>query len=230
MDPANSRAGPPGRTARFRLWTLLGLVVAFGWNYALHSHGGSIASAHTDLLSIAAEWSVVAILAVIGFGIQKRRPAFFGLRVPGWRDILIMLGLYVATYVVLAVVSRLFAIQTPQIDLRGLAALPFSLRLGIVLTAGICEEFMYRGFAIEQLGEWTGSVWLAALVSWLVFVLAHVGLYGLTTALVVPALAGGALTVLYVWRRNLPVCMLMHALFDGVSLLLMPALLHAHGG
>ena len=42
---------------------------------------------------------------------------------------------------------------------------PLSLRAGLVLTAGICEEFIYRGFAIEELGALAGSRWLAALIS-----------------------------------------------------------------
>jgi len=37
---------------------------------------------------------------------------------------------------------------------------------------------------------------------------------------------GAVLTVLYLWRRNLPACMLMHAIIDGFFLILVPALTH----
>jgi len=33
---------------------------------------------------------------------------------------------------------------------------------------------------------------------------------------------GAALTLLYLWRRNLPVCMLMHAIVDGIFVILVP--------
>jgi membrane protease YdiL (CAAX protease family) len=181
-------------------------------------------------VTIAAEWIVVILLGVIGFGILKRNIRYFGLRVPSFRDVRRMLAVLAGTYVIIAVVSHLLSVQTSMLDIEGLLAVPFAVKLGLVLTAGICEEFMFRGFAIEELAGWTGSVWLGGLLSWLAFSLAHVDRYGLTTGLIIPAIAGGALTLLYVWRRNLPVCMLLHAFFDGLSIFLLPVLMKGHGG
>src|SRR6185312_13574777 len=80
---------------------------------------------------------------------------------------------------------------------------PLSLRADLVLTAGICEEFIYRGFAIEELGALAGSRWLAALVSLIFFTLPHARLYGFSSALILPA-------------------MLMHAIVDGIFVILVP--------
>lgn len=217
------------RTKIRRIWTLCGLLLISGWPFLPTGKSPSLANVHNDLLVILIEWIVIVLLAFIGFFLLKRTPSFFGLRVLRLRDLLLMLGLFVATYLVIGVVSQFIPPQTSMLDLRRIAAVPFSLRLALVLTAGICEEFMYRGFTLEELADWTGSVRIGAFLSWLVFVAAHLGRYGFTSGLLIPAIVGGALTLLYLWRRNLPACMFMHALFDGLTIFLLPALLLAHG-
>lgn len=213
-----------------RAWAVVGLIVTFSWNYALIARSHDLANVHDDLLTIAAEWTVVIILVVIAFGMQKRSVRDFGLRMFGWRDLLVMIGILVVSYLVTGIVTRFVTMpawSTPEAMGR-LIAVPFSVKLGLVLTAGICEEFMYRGFAIEELGGLTGSLWLASAIAWLGFSLAHMGLYGFAPALLVPAALGAFLTLLYLWRRNLPVCMLMHAILDGFAILILPSLLAGH--
>jgi hypothetical protein len=46
---------------------------------------------------------------------------------------------------------RIVAMPSSLIDLQKMAAVPLNLRIAVVLTAAICEEFMYRGFGIEEL-------------------------------------------------------------------------------
>ena len=146
--------------------------------------------------------------------------AFFGLRAPRWRD-LRSLALVLAAAVVVTVLAN--AAPPVQRSLRSMpsfdvASIPFAIRFALVVTAGIC------------IAAWSGSLTAGATISLVLFVLPHAWLYGFTPALIVPAILGGALTMLYVWRRNLPVCMLMHAILDGTMLLLVPAFSHAHGG
>jgi membrane protease YdiL (CAAX protease family) len=235
-DEGKKRGGGDGaesETRRLpgqRVWILVGLIIAFGWTFLLAGRDPSLTNVHNDLVTIAAEWIVVILLGVIGFGILKRDIGHFGLRAPSFRDVGSMLAVLAGTYVIIGVASRLLRVQTSMLDIEGLLAVPFAVKLGLVLTAGICEEFMFRGFAIEELAGWTGSVWLGGLLSWLAFSLAHVDRYGLTTGLIIPAIAGGTLTLLYVWRRNLPVCMVLHAFFDGLSIFLLPVLMKGHGG
>jgi CAAX protease family protein len=217
------------RTNLRRIWTLCGLLLICGWPFLPMGQSSSLADVHNDLLVILIEWIVTVLLAFIVFFLLKRAPGFFGLRVFRLRDLLAMFALFVATYLVMGVVTQFVSPQTSMLDLQRIAAVPFSMRLGLVFTAGICEEFMYRGFALEELADWTGSVRFGAFLSWLVFVAAHLGRYGFTSGLLIPAIAGGALTLFYLWRRNLPACMFMHALFDGVTIFLLPALLRAHG-
>jgi uncharacterized protein len=215
------------------LWTLLGMGLILVYCIApLIRRHVSIADPHDDLRAIGYDWALVLVLALIGLVAQKRRAAFFGLRSPGWRDLLAMLGVFLVTAVVVVFVVQLPVVQMTMRKIRtpDFMAAPFDLRLGLVLTAAICEEFIFRGFIIEQVKEWSGSLPFAVGLSLILFVVPHAWLYGFTAALLVPAVLGIALTLLYLWRRNLPVCMVMHAAVDGYSLLLVPALMRAHGG
>ncbi len=133
-----------------------------------------------------------------------------------------MLAALVGALMVSGIVSRFVA--APKFELRQVAAVPIAVRLALVLTAAVCEEFIYRGFAIEELGMLAGNRWVGALVSLVLFGLGHLGTYGFSTALLIPASIGLMITLLYMFRNNLPVCMLMHGTMDGLFLIVIPAL------
>ena len=209
---------------RYRGAAALAVLFVFGWPLIVNFIGGqrSITSAGDDLRTVAVEWTIVAILAAFAFGAQRVRPASFRIAMFSLRDVLCMLGLLVVMYPLVGVVLRFVA--PPKFDLKQLAAIPFGVRLLLPITAGVCEEFMFRGFAIEEIGLLTGSRSLGAALSVIFFGLGHVGTYGVSTAVFLPMTIGLVITMLYMWRRNLPLCMLMHTIVDSISLLLIPAL------
>ena len=104
-----------------------------------------------------------------------------------------------------------------------LMSLPFAVRLLIVVTAGIFEETLFRGYALERLAAAFNNKWAAAAVTVAIFTLAHVPAVGLTHVLPV-FIVSLLVTLLYLWRRNLVVNMIAHATIDGVALLLIPFL------
>jgi len=213
-----------------RALTLIGVLIAFGWPLLFLALPGlsqhQITSAHDDTVTIVAEWSVVVILCIVAFGLQHRRPLDFGLRGLGWRDILASFGGVAAAFVLSGIASRLVHVPSSLSNISGVAAIPVALRVALVLTAAICEEFVYRGFGIEELAHLIGSRWLAGLLALILFTVSHAGLYGLSAALVIPGVIGAVITVLYLWRRNLPACMLLHAIIDGFFLILVPGIVH----
>jgi membrane protease YdiL (CAAX protease family) len=96
------------------------------------------------------------------------------------------------------------------------AALP-AIVATVLVSAAFSEELFYRGFLLDRLGSWlgrtrpalAGSVVLAALL----FAAAHYpdqGMPGAIQAAIVGSVFGG----LFVWRRELPILMAMHAGFD----------------
>jgi len=207
---------------------VIGLIVAFGWPYLLVGQSHSLANVRDDIRTIVTEWVVAIGLGIIVFGVQKRKPSDVGLVRLGRRELAGVLSALVASCVFVGVNSQSVSMSTSSLGIRGLIFVPFSVKLGLVLTAGVCEEFIFRGFGIEELASLTGSAWVAGLVSWLAFSMAHVARYGLGPALIFPAILGAFFTLLYLWRRNLPFCMFLHAILDGVSIFLGPALIRPH--
>ncbi len=208
---------------------MLALLVAMGWPLLWIHSPHRFTDIHDDLRVIVSEWAVSLLIGLYVFRLRRLSPAYFGLRSAGWRDILAMVAAFMAAVVLSAVAAWLGG--TPRMstqDLHQIAAMPIVLRLLLVCTAGICEEFLYRGFALEQIGELAGNRWIGAGASLALFTIGHAGRYGWSVTLLTPLFIGGVLTALYMWRRNLPVCMFMHAVTDGLALIVVPAILVHH--
>ena len=91
----------------------------------------------------------------------------------------------------------------------------------MVMRAGIAEEVLYRGFAIERLQVLTGNKWIAAGVPLVLFALFHYrqGLAGIFIAF----LLGAILTAFYLWKRDLLANIFGHFLTDFIpNVLLAP--------
>jgi membrane protease YdiL (CAAX protease family) len=86
--------------------------------------------------------------------------------------------------------------------------LPYS---ALAITAGVCEEFVYRGFALAALLKASSPVWLAVVVTSILFGLAHAyqgragivstGIFGVVLALA--RLGFGSLVPVMVWHAGL---------------------------
>jgi CAAX protease family protein len=91
----------------------------------------------------------------------------------------------------------------------------------VCITAGICEETLYRGFLLRYLHifPWTLGLTMALLVSSVIFGLAHLyaGAGGVTASVFVGFLFG----LLFLLTGNLLLPMLLHAMFDLRMLLLL---------
>ncbi|HMN73422.1 MAG TPA: CPBP family intramembrane metalloprotease [Rhodoblastus sp.] len=130
----------------------------------------------------------------------------------------VYIGLYAIAFVLWK--NGLFDAKTPATQIL---QWPLWLRLFMLVTAGVVEEALFRGFAIERLTALTGRRWLAALLALAAFVAAHLPFWGLG-AVATPIVGGGFFTLVYLWRRDLVACMVAHLAVDSVGLLLAPAL------
>jgi uncharacterized protein len=82
----------------------------------------------------------------------------------------------------------------------------------LCLTAGFCEESVFRGYLQKQLHAVTGSITAAILLQGVVFGIAH-GYQGWKSVTVI-AILGVLYGILAAWRRNLRVNMISHAWSD----------------
>lgn len=87
-------------------------------------------------------------------------------------------------------------------------------------TAGICEEIIYRGIAIETITSATNSIYIGGIISGLFFIWHHKKGWGLKWLIPV-ALSTIVLTALYILTRNLMVVIFAHVLVDFLSFSIM---------
>ena len=97
----------------------------------------------------------------------------------------------------------------------------------LVSRAAFVEETAFRGYGFERITELTGSKWLAALVTLVLFTMAHYAGGG-WAQVIIAAWGGLVLTVLYLWRRNLWANIICHWLIDGTAFLLLPMIPQHH--
>lgn len=229
MSLTQSTAVITDSQSRSKLFTTIGLAIAFAWPLlfwipSISTH--QLTNVHDDLVGIGLKWFIVFVLALIAFGIQRYKPSDLGLRKLLWRDALAGFAGFIAALFLTGIVSRLVTMPTTLTQLQKITALPLLLRIAVVCTAAVCEEFIFRGFAIEELASLVRRRWLAGVLSLILFTVSHVSVYGLSAALLIPCISGAILTGLYLWRKNLPSCILMHLLLDGLFLVVVPFFVH----
>jgi len=94
-----------------------------------------------------------------------------------------------------------------------LVALSIPVLLGMIITTAITEEILFRGYPIERINEITSTTWIGPAVSFAVFLVPHLTFFGPSWMLYH---GGGTVMIyaLYLRRRNLVACMLLHFLVN----------------
>lgn len=87
--------------------------------------------------------------------------------------------------------------------------------MGVAITAGFCEEIMFRGYLQQQFALWTNSTALGVIVSAVLFTLGH-AYQGWFLASQV-GLLGLMLGILAAWRKTLRPGILAHSMQDIIS-------------
>ena len=174
-------------------------------------------------MSILVQWVTSAIVAVIAFKWLRLNRSELGLRVPRPLDWPIALATLVLGMIAAGVVSSVFpAPEYAKSTVQAIISLPLPARIVLVITAGVCEEFLFRGFGIAALTCLIGNRWLSGLLSLAAFTVAHAGVFGWTSSLLTPCVLGLFLTLLFLLRKNLIIGMVVHALVDAIGLILVP--------
>jgi membrane protease YdiL (CAAX protease family) len=215
----------------------LGVVLALGGPAAM------IALTHSGLVELslfqrrAVTWVVLwaltlAVLAICRVG--ERRPlASLGLG----RLTLGSLGfgLLAGVLAILAFPACAVALKLVGVDNQAtvtaagaLAGLPLWARLATLVTAGFCEEVLYRGYPITRLQALTGSRLIAVILPMAVFVALHAPSWGVAHLLYVTVVAV-IMTVLILWRGDLWSNVIAHIVTDAVPLLVMPLMMAQAG-
>jgi membrane protease YdiL (CAAX protease family) len=132
--------------------------------------------------NICAQWLLVAYCAAI-FWRQRLKLTDLGEQIGSPLRMYGTLAALVAIFAVLTIVSRRQnrnkTEQVRKASEKFIKILPSSraeraVYVVVAITAGLCEEFLYRGWLLHLLGAALGSIWVGLLLSSVAFGFAHI--------------------------------------------------------
>ena len=207
--------------------TVVLLLILFGFSFAsahaesLTPFGPKIGRAFGYIVVIIFEWMLVAF---IWLGASRRGVQMADLVGGSWarpihilRDIAIAIAFLIVAAGVLSGLDY-FLKTAPNQAIRNLVPqgpIEVALFLAVSLTAGFCEELIYRGYLQRQFTALTHSVAGGIVLQAIAFALSH-GYQGWRFVLLIAVLAA-MLGLLANWRRSLRPGMIAHALQDGIT-------------
>lgn len=226
-----SEESPPERLLAPVWHTAVILLLLLGVSVVnvLTRHAASQSRSHYALYSLTLVWEWI-LLALVHWGLLMRGTPLrqlLGLRRRGatelGTDIAIALGFWFGSLIVLGGAGYLLRLTRlhPE-DIRGIVskmapASPGELALwfALAISAGICEELIFRGYLQQQFSALTRQVWLGIAISAVFFGLAH-GYEGKSGMLLI-TLYGAFFGILAHLRRSLRAGMFAHAWHDSLS-------------
>jgi len=168
---------------------------------------------------LVAQWALLRF--VVAGGLKRAGTRFrdlLGERWAGWkdvaRDVVIALVVWGVWGLVEWTVSQRLGADTAK-DIGSLlprGPLEVTVWVALSVTAGFCEESIFRGYLQTQFRALTGSVILAVLLQGVIFGVSH-GYQGLRNVIAI-TVYGVVIGALAVWRRSLKPGMILHAWTD----------------
>jgi membrane protease YdiL (CAAX protease family) len=232
ITPAGNGASP---VRRWPILICLGLIAVYPLfsipvQASIPSLAPRIGETAARVVTEGAIWLFAAIVLIIALRWEGRTLASIGLRKPTFASlgfaIVGVIGMIGAG--ALAVYVVYFLLRQPQhADVQAAALVNGSVIYALFLAAraGVLEEIIFRGLAIEQLTVLTSSRWLAAFLPTAYFVLVHALRFD-WIQLVPIAAVSIVLALLYLWRHDLWANILAHIAVDGAGLVALA--LHTH--
>ncbi len=178
------------------------------------------------IVGLALHWLTFAVMILVVLRIERLPLTSIGVRSVRWWTI--PFGVLAGIVITLAsgLLVKVLGLHADASYVALLQTLPLVLRILLAVTAGVFEETLYRGYAFERLATATGSRWIAAACTVVVFTVTHAPAVGWSHLLPVGIVAS-LVTLLYLWRRDLVLNMVAHATIDAIGLLVAPLLAHA---
>jgi hypothetical protein len=235
-----TQAEPLTRQAKSGLiapwWHFLGMLVillAFVWcTFGWQSHSLAAGEPHQGnalhyLLIIASEWAMALYIWLGGFipGATRLRDLIGGRwnsRGQFFRDIAIAAVFWVVF--VAAAYLAAFVLKPRQVGnlefVNPLGAIEVTLWVIMSMTAGFCEELVFRGYLQKQFLAFTGRATLAVLAQAILFGVVH-WYQGIKMVILISVL-GLLYGTLAQWRKSLRPGIISHAWSDIVNVILLP--------
>jgi hypothetical protein len=205
------------------LLVVLAALVALGY-FSIHRLGQEHRPQRVFIYLISMVWEWL-LVAYVYWGLRRRGKSIRNIAGKSWTsasaffiDIAIAFGFWIAAILVLNIVARLVHATGMAEAARRLA--PQSLFESILwialsVSAGICEEMIFRGYLQRQFVAWTRSAPVGVLLSAVLFGAGHVYQGGKAT--VVIGVYGLMFGILAEVRQNLRPGIMTHAWHDAIT-------------
>ena len=217
--------------------TILVLTIIGGWAWLgkfMADHMRAAATPHrvrSYAVALLFEWLLFAFVAA---GVRRWGAPLLILLGERWhsvREVLRNIGIAAAFWLVslglLFILGRLLRIRSSSQDMRFIlphGGAEIALWIALSVTAGICEEAIFRGYLQRQFMAFTGSAPAGILISAAAFGVAHV-YQGYRVGILV-GLYGTMFGILAHWRGSVRPGMMAHAWQDSVSGIMAGAIRH----
>ncbi len=221
-------AASPNRPVAGVLHTLVLLVILVGGATLMYFSAGQLRTDQhanrTELYVTTAVWEWM-LAAYVLWGVRKRGVALSEVTGAKWnsfldfaRDFGIAILFWFAALMVLGVTAVALHFRGTKESVGFLAPRGFAqiaLWIVVCVTAGFCEETIFRGYLQKQFIAWSGNAAAGAIASAVVFGACHI-YQGVKPAIVI-TVYGLMFGILAQWRKSLRPGMMAHALHDAVS-------------
>jgi membrane protease YdiL (CAAX protease family) len=231
-EPPVIIATPPSPRGIAPVWhtvLLLVILLALAFSGNTRSQKETAIAGHSALYiaTIVYQWILVAYIA---FGIRLRGKTMRDLIGGRWdsfeavlTDFAIGLGVWFIAIMSAAMLVYVLKLEkvltTSQQHLMKKLAPQSNQELAwffaLAITAGFCEEVIFRGYIQKQLKAWTNSATIAVLISTIFFGLGH--LYQGWMLAIAPTILGLIFSVMAEWRKSLRPGIIMHTWQDSLA-------------
>jgi membrane protease YdiL (CAAX protease family) len=206
------------------LIVFLGAWAYFGYRQAEHLRATGATPNHYLIYfrTMAFEW---VMFAYVAYGVRRKGISLRQLVGPRWSvgkanliDVGLAVGFFVASVLVLGIVSQLLGIKSGTADVKFLMPIgPFELVAWVLLsiTAGICEETLFRAYLQRQFAAWTRSLPVGVVLSAIIFGAGHA--YQGARHTIVIGLLGLFLGIMAAVRRSTKPGMIAHSFQDSLA-------------
>jgi hypothetical protein len=205
---------------------------------SLQSRAVGFGGGHIKRYAVTFAWEWILAL-LVWWGLRMRRTPLrevLGLRRSGageWaRDFGIALLFWIIAMALLGAIAallRLFHLGPPQKAIIALAPQNLAEVLvwtALCCTAGFVEEFVFRGYLLQQFASIRGNIWIGIVASSLLFGCSH-GYEGIGGMIAITAY-GAMFCLLAIHRRSLRAGMIAHAWHDSFTGIVLAILKHSH--
>ncbi|GMA27349.1 CPBP family intramembrane glutamic endopeptidase [Arenivirga flava] len=165
-------------------------------------------------------WNALAAALLLAWMVLVERRGLSSVRLvrPSGKDLEWALILFGAAMAWSWLASLLWPQDAQDSGTASIAALPVLMVVALIVSAAVFEELLFRGYPLERLIELTGRRWVAVAATMPFFVVPHLVVFG-PMWLLLHGSGTLAIYALYLWRRNLVACMLLHAAVDAPILI-----------